>query len=130
MILFLRTDKPESELYIHDAAGKQIYSHTWEAHRQLAETLHHKIRSAFSEVNKDLKDTTGIVVFEGPGSFTGLRIGMSVANALAYSLTIPVVGAAGNSWKTGGLEALKTAALNTYPAPNYATPAHTTTPKK
>ena len=34
----------------------------------------------------------GIEVETGPGSFTGLRVGVSVANALGYSLGIPVNG--------------------------------------
>lgn len=34
----------------------------------------------------------GIEVEIGPGSFTGLRVGVSVANALGYSLNIPVNG--------------------------------------
>lgn len=39
-----------------------------------------------------IKDISGIEVFEGPGSFTGLRVGISVANSLAYSLGIPING--------------------------------------
>lgn len=35
---------------------------------------------------------TGIEVEIGPGSFTGLRVGVSVANALGFSLNIPVNG--------------------------------------
>lgn len=38
------------------------------------------------------KDLKGIEVETGPGSFTGLRVGVSVANALGYSLGIPVNG--------------------------------------
>lgn len=38
------------------------------------------------------KDLDGIEVETGPGSFTGLRVGVSVANALGYSLGIPVNG--------------------------------------
>lgn len=38
------------------------------------------------------KDIKGIEVSTGPGSFTGLRVGVSVANALGYSLGIPVNG--------------------------------------
>lgn len=37
-----------------------------------------------------LKDLTGIEVNIGPGSFTGLRVGVSVANALGFVLKIPV----------------------------------------
>src|SRR3972149_5808009 len=39
-----------------------------------------------------LKDIKEIEVETGPGSFTGLRVGVSVANALGWSLGIPVNG--------------------------------------
>lgn len=40
----------------------------------------------------DFKDLKGIEVETGPGSFTGLKVGAAVANALAFSLDIPVNG--------------------------------------
>lgn len=40
----------------------------------------------------DLKDLEGIEVEKGPGSFTGLRVGVSVANALGFAFGIPVNG--------------------------------------
>jgi len=39
-----------------------------------------------------LKDLTEIKVNTGPGSFTGLKVGVSVAQALGFSLRIPVNG--------------------------------------
>jgi tRNA threonylcarbamoyladenosine biosynthesis protein TsaB len=39
-----------------------------------------------------LKDITKIQVSPGPGSFTGLRVGISIANTLGYILKIPVNG--------------------------------------
>ena len=42
--------------------------------------------------NYELKNLQGIEVEVGPGSFTGLRVGVSVANALGFSLNIPVNG--------------------------------------
>jgi tRNA threonylcarbamoyladenosine biosynthesis protein TsaB len=38
-----------------------------------------------------MHDIEGVVCFKGPGSFTGLRIGLTVGNALAYAQNIPVV---------------------------------------
>lgn len=40
----------------------------------------------------EFKDLKGIEVETGPGSYTGLKVGASVANALGYSLGIPVNG--------------------------------------
>lgn len=42
--------------------------------------------------NVEFKDLEGIEVFEGPGSYTGLRVGASVGQALGYGLNIPVNG--------------------------------------
>jgi len=41
---------------------------------------------------KTLKDISEIEVNLGPGSFTGLRVGVSVANALGWALKIPING--------------------------------------
>ena len=41
---------------------------------------------------KTLKDITEIKVNTGPGSFTGLRVGVAVANALGWTLGVPVNG--------------------------------------
>lgn len=41
---------------------------------------------------KTLKDITEIEVEAGPGSFTGLRVGVAVANGLAWTLKVPVNG--------------------------------------
>ena len=40
----------------------------------------------------EFSDLKGIEVATGPGSFTGIKVGVSVANALGYSLGIPVNG--------------------------------------
>jgi tRNA threonylcarbamoyl adenosine modification protein YeaZ len=42
--------------------------------------------------NLKFEDLEGIEVNEGPGSYTGLRVGASVAQALGFSLNIPVNG--------------------------------------
>ncbi|MEN9407713.1 MAG: hypothetical protein RLZZ455_929 [Candidatus Parcubacteria bacterium] len=40
--------------------------------------------------NLALSDISEIIVRKGPGSYTGLRVGASVANTLAYLLNIPI----------------------------------------
>lgn len=45
--------------------------------------------------NKSIKDITEVKVNLGPGSFTGTRVGVAVANALGFALNIPVNGKKG-----------------------------------
>jgi tRNA threonylcarbamoyladenosine biosynthesis protein TsaB len=42
--------------------------------------------------NLAFQDLSEIEVVTGPGSFTGLRVGVAIANALSYSLNIPING--------------------------------------
>lgn len=51
-----------------------------------------KIRETLEKNKIKLTDLTGILVSRGPGSFTGIRIGVTTANTLAWSLNIPVLG--------------------------------------
>ena len=50
------------------------------------------IDKTLKKQKKTLKDITEIKINLGPGSFTGLRVGISVANALAWALGIKVNG--------------------------------------
>ncbi len=130
MIIFsLRSDNPQAEIAIHNGAIL-IARHTWEAHRQLAETLHSKIEQLFTEANVSWDTIGGITVYEGPGSFTGLRIGMSVANALAASYQIPIVATGGDDWILRGYEQLRQGIINTAVVPEYGFAPNITIQKK
>lgn len=128
MILTIRTDKPEAEIGLFDDQ-KQIAYETWQAHRQLAETINKKIRDTLALQGLTLQQIEGIVVYKGPGSFTGLRIGLSVANALAYSLEIPIIATA-DSWIESGIKSLLTGQSDKVALPEYGSPVHTTKPRK
>lgn len=57
-----------------------------------AELLIGMIDEALEHLNISYKDLTRIGVTTGPGSFTGVRVGLSAARGLALALDIPVVG--------------------------------------
>lgn len=50
------------------------------------------IQDLFKENNLELKAIDAVAVSKGPGSYTGLRIGVSVAKGLCYGLNIPLIG--------------------------------------
>ncbi len=128
MILALRTDSPEAELRLYDGA-KQIELFTWHAHRALAETLTAQIEQLLSRHSQGLPDIDTVVVFTGPGSFTGLRIGISTANALAYALGVPVLGLDEQQWSA--LPELPSANdRQLLVSPVYGSEPHITLPKK
>jgi tRNA threonylcarbamoyladenosine biosynthesis protein TsaB len=129
LILTIRTDKPEAELGLFNNSTKLAYS-IWLADRQLAETIHLKIKELLESQGRKLEDLEGIVVFKGPGSFTGLRIGLSVANALAYGLRIPIISRTGKTWLEQGAGALEQGKNEEITAPEYGSPPHITAPKK
>lgn len=128
LILTLRTDKPEAEIGLFDG-DRRIIDETWQAHRQLAETIHSKIRSSLESHNKEFKDIQAIAVFRGPGSFTGLRIGISVANALADSLQIPIVATTTNDWQDEAVLKIHAGKNEMFVVPEYGSQPHTTSPK-
>ena len=128
LILTLRTDKPEAEIGLYDGQQQLAYE-VWAAHRQLAATIHVKIAGLLESQDKTLTDIKGIVVYKGPGSFTGLRIGMSVANALAYSLSIPII-AQSDAWIEDGITRILAGGNDRTALPEYGAPAFTTQPKK
>ena len=80
--------------------------------------------------NLDLKDLSGIVVFKGPGSFTGLRIGFSVANAFAYSLGLPVVSGMQDNWAMEGIRRILSGENEVVALPEYGREPHITQQKK
>lgn len=63
--------------------AEQGYSH--------AEKLHVFIDEIISEANLSMNDLSAIAVSQGPGSYTGLRIGVSAAKGFCYALQIPLI---------------------------------------
>lgn len=57
-----------------------------------SQALLNLIQEALKEAELELKDIAEIKVAVGPGSYTGLKVGAAIANALGFALGIPVNG--------------------------------------
>jgi tRNA threonylcarbamoyladenosine biosynthesis protein TsaB len=57
-----------------------------------AEKLVSLVDAALKQANLRLVDLAAVAVSQGPGSYTGLRIGVSTAKGIAYALDIPLIG--------------------------------------
>ncbi|NKI25585.1 tRNA (adenosine(37)-N6)-threonylcarbamoyltransferase complex dimerization subunit type 1 TsaB [Arenibacter sp. 6A1] len=73
----------DGELIVLKEDNTPGYSH--------AEQLHIFIEEALEEASLTFKDINAIAVSKGPGSYTGLRIGVSAAKGLCYALELPLI---------------------------------------
>ena len=128
MILAIRTDQPTAELYLFDKKNK-LDSYSWLAHRNLASEILEKIEYLLSKNDAKMQSLSGIIIFTGQGSFTGLRIGTTVANTLAYSYAIPIVSAQGDTWLDDGLSSIQSQKKSVYVLPEYSSEPNITKPK-
>lgn len=129
IILTIRTDKPLAEISLwRDAVCTAEIQ--WEAYRELADTIHTQIATMLTKGELEWQSIQAIAVFKGPGSFTGLRIGISVANALALGLDIPIVGQAGPNWQQHASARLLAGENDHVVLPEYGAEANITLPKK
>jgi tRNA threonylcarbamoyladenosine biosynthesis protein TsaB len=124
-ILAVRTDVPQTELYIYKD-NTELASKTWESGRTLAGTLLSEIDELLASAQLGVNSVQGIIYYEGPGSFTGLRIGASVVNGLAYSLRAPVVAVSGAKWINEGQALLSTGNGQRIVLPRYGSEPHIT----
>jgi tRNA threonylcarbamoyl adenosine modification protein YeaZ len=74
--------------------GTPIGETTWVAGHRHGETLLPSLGRILGENNVRRSRLTAIVVGTGPGTFTGLRVGLATAKGLAHGLGIPIVGIA------------------------------------
>jgi tRNA threonylcarbamoyladenosine biosynthesis protein TsaB len=124
MIILLDTSTVTCHLTTVD--GESSNNFDWEAGRTLARGL----LAFIQEKVGDVKNISGIGIMRGPGSFTGLRIGMAVANTLADGLGVPIVGETGDSWRESALGRLSSGEDDQVILPFYGGDAHITKPKK
>lgn len=128
MIILLDTSTPVCDLVLVD--GEYRLARQWQADRTLAKNLLRYLTDTLAESGRTLDDITGIGVMTGPGSFTGLRIGMAVSNTLADGLAVPIVGVRGDGWQETALTRLRSGESDRIVLPHYGAEAHITQPRK
>jgi tRNA threonylcarbamoyladenosine biosynthesis protein TsaB len=91
MLLAVDTSTQQIGLALYDGVSV-IVEDIWYSQNHHTTELSPAISRLFTKCGVNPRDLTGLAIAIGPGSFTGLRIGMSVVKGMALFLHIPVIG--------------------------------------
>ena len=128
MILAIDTSTPDCRVWLVD--GEKRIEENWEAGRGLADGILKYLRELLSSAGYAWQDVEAIIVYRGPGSFTGLRIGLTVMNTLADTNGLPIVGETGEGWLEDGLKRLADGESDGLVMPLYGLEPNITKPRK
>ncbi len=92
MILVLDTATRTPVVALAQPDGTLVAEQRWTSQHRHGEELLQRVDEILREAGVARRDLSGVVVGTGPGSFTGLRIGLATAKTVAYSLGIPLCG--------------------------------------
>jgi tRNA threonylcarbamoyl adenosine modification protein YeaZ len=73
-------------------ADRVLAEASWRCGRNHSVELLPRLTRLLEEAKVSIKDTSIVIVAKGPGSFNGLRVGLSTAKGLAFSLNVPIIG--------------------------------------
>jgi tRNA threonylcarbamoyladenosine biosynthesis protein TsaB len=91
VILNIETSGKNCSVSVSDDEKILSVKEVQEAHFVHAEALHVLIKEAFIQAQILPRQIAGVAISEGPGSYTGLRIGLASAKGMAYSLGVPLL---------------------------------------
>jgi tRNA threonylcarbamoyl adenosine modification protein YeaZ len=92
VIIAIEAASVEVSIALAEPDGRTIARSAWRSARRQSAELLPRLLALLDERGRRLEATRLVAVGIGPGSFTGLRVAMSVAKGLAMALSIPIVG--------------------------------------
>lgn len=98
MYLCIDTTTSYSGITLISSTRSGDYLHIPIDPKNASEQILISIDNLIKQADIKLSDLKGIFVIKGPGSFTGLRVGIAVANQLAHQLKIPIIGLKTDEW--------------------------------
>ena len=92
MTFILNIDTSQEVAFVNIAADGKVIKHLSNSvQKSHASFLHEAIQELISITKIKLKSINAISVSNGPGSYTGLRVGLSSAKGLSYALNVPLI---------------------------------------
>jgi tRNA threonylcarbamoyladenosine biosynthesis protein TsaB len=92
LLLVIDTATREGVVGLADGHGDLLTAQTWTTGHRHGEELLSRLDNSLTRLQAAATDIHWIGVGVGPGSFTGLRIGLATAKTLAYGLDVPLIG--------------------------------------
>jgi tRNA threonylcarbamoyladenosine biosynthesis protein TsaB len=92
MIIAIESASSDPSLALASPDGVSFATDGWTGEGRQASELLPRLLVLLARAGHDLHDATALAVGVGPGSFTGLRVSMSLAKGMALALGAPVVG--------------------------------------
>ncbi len=91
MALILNIETAVEGASVCIADGQKLIASDFHAARDSASWLHVAIQKIFEDRSVHPQQLAAVAVSAGPGSYTGLRVGMSAAKGLCYALNVPLI---------------------------------------
>ena len=113
-ILSIETSTSTCSVAIHNS-GKLIAHQVHQAEKSHSSLLPSIVEELLKDANLSLETLEGIAVSGGPGSYTGLRIGVTTAKGICYALSIPLI-------SVGTLDVMIEAVINKFGGDHYLCP--------